>query len=272
MKLKLNEQGQVVLQDGKPVYVYDDGKEVVTDVPALFQKITSLNAESKTHREGKEAAEARLKTFEGIEDASVAIKALETIKNIDEGKLLSAGKVEEIKVAAAKAAQEQVAAASKAHAEELARTKADLDKRTGELNAHMIGGGFARTKLITDDKHPMRLSIPADLAEARFGKHFKVEDGKTVGYDSAGNRIFSRTRPGEVADFDEALETLVDQYPYKEHILKGSGASGGGAGGSGHGGAGGKKTITRAQFDSMDPVAKANTAKEMGEGKVSLTD
>jgi len=79
--------------------------------------------------------------------------------------------------------------------------------------------------------------------QARFGQAFKVEDGKVVAYDPAGNKIFSRSRAGEVADFDEALEALVDQYPYKDQILRGSGASGGGAspgGGTSGGAAGGK--------------------------------
>jgi hypothetical protein len=228
MKLKLNEQGQVVVQDGKPVYVHDDGKEVAFDALAAVSKITALNAEARTHREAKEVAETKLKAFDGIEDGEAARKALETIKNIDEGKLMAAGKVEEIKAAAQKAAQEQVAAASKAHAEELARTKQSLDKVTGDLYAEKIGGSFNRSKLITD-----KFAIPADLVQARFGQAFKVEDGKIVAYDQAGNKIFSRSRPGELADFDEALETLVDQYPYKEQILKGTGASGGGAGGGG---------------------------------------
>ena len=30
MKLKLDENGHVVVQDGKPVYVHDDGKEVAS--------------------------------------------------------------------------------------------------------------------------------------------------------------------------------------------------------------------------------------------------
>lgn len=231
MKLKLTDQGHAVVQDGKPVYVHDDGKEVAFDAPSAVSKITALNAEARGHREAKEAAEAKAKAFEGIEDAEAARKALETIKNIDEGKLIQAGKVDEIKSAAQKAAQEQVAAASKAHAEELARTKADRDKLQSALYGEMIGGSFNRSKLIGD-----KFAIPADLVQARFGSAFKVEDGKIVAYDQAGNKIFSRARPGELAEFDEALETLVDQYPYREQILKGSGASGGGAGGSGSGG------------------------------------
>jgi hypothetical protein len=74
-----------------------------------------------------------------------------------------------------------------------------------------------------------KLAVPADMVQATFGNRFKIEDGKVVAYDANGNKIFSRARPGELADFDEALETLVEQYPYKDHILKGSGANGGGA-------------------------------------------
>ncbi|XEG73998.1 hypothetical protein QA447_07145 [Pseudomonas sp. abacavir_1] len=258
MKLKLDEQGYVVVQDGRPVYVHDDGKEVAFDAPAAVAKISALNKEAQGHREAKEAAEAKAKAFEGIEDAEAARKALETIKNIDEGKLIAAGKVEEIKAAAQKAAQEQVAAASKTHAEELARTKQDLEKITGELYSEKIGGSFTRSKLIAE-----KFAIPADLVQARFGQQFKIEEGKVVAYDQAGNKIFSRTRPGEVADFEEALETLVDQYPYRDHILKGSGANGGGAP-NGGGGGGGKKTLNRAAFDALAPAEKAAHVREGG--------
>lgn len=231
MKLKLDANGNVVVQDGKPVYVHDDGKEVPFDAHAAVQKIQTLNGEAKTHREAKEAAERKLTAFAGIEDAAGALKAIELMKNVDEGKLVAAGKVEEIKTAAKREAEERVAAAARAHADELARVKTDNEKLTGELYAEKIGGGFTRSKLIAD-----RFAIPGDLVQARFGSAFKVEDGQIVAYDNAGNKIFSRTRPGELADFDEALETLVDQYPYKDQILKGSGASGGGAQQGGGGG------------------------------------
>ena len=231
MKLKLDSNGNVVVQDGKPVYVHDDGKEVPFDAPAAVQKIQGLNGEARGHREAKEAAEQKLQAFAGIEDAAGALKAIELMKNVDEGKLVAAGKVEEIKLAAKKAAEDQVLAANKTHADELARTKADLDKLTGELYAEKIGGGFTRSKLIAD-----KFAIPGDMVQARFGSAFKVEEGKIVAYDGAGNKIFSRARPGEIADFDEALETLVDQYPYKDQILKGTGASGGGAQQPGGGG------------------------------------
>ena len=46
MKLKLDDKGNVALQDGKPVYVHEDGKEIPFDAPAAMAKISALNAES----------------------------------------------------------------------------------------------------------------------------------------------------------------------------------------------------------------------------------
>src|ERR1700754_878130 len=108
MKLKLDDDGHVVVSDDKPVYVHDDGKEVAFDAPGTVATISRLNGEAKGHREAKEAAEASLKRFEGIADPEVAKRALETVKNLDDGKLLQADKVDEIKRAAVKATEENL--------------------------------------------------------------------------------------------------------------------------------------------------------------------
>ncbi|MCG6540179.1 hypothetical protein MCB86_08830 [Pseudomonas sp. KSR10] len=213
MKLKLDENGNAVLQDGKPVYVHDDGKEVAFDAPATVATITRLNAEAKTHREGKEAAEKLLKGFDGIEDPAAARKALETLANLDAKKLVDAGEIEKVKSEISKAFQAQL---------DEANGKAQTLEQ--QLYGEKIGGSFARSKVIAE-----KLAVPADMVQATFGSCFKIEEGKVVAYDANGNKIFSRARPGELADFDEALETLVDSYPHKDHILKGSGANGGGA-------------------------------------------
>ena len=81
MKLKLDENGHVAVSDGKPVYVHDDGKEILFDAPATMQKISGLNAEVKQHREAKGTAEAKLKAFDGIEDAAAALKAGERVSD-----------------------------------------------------------------------------------------------------------------------------------------------------------------------------------------------
>lgn len=256
MKLKLDDKNQVVVEDGKPVYVYSDGKEVAFDAAASVAKISALNAEARDHRIAKEAAETKVKAFEGIDDPAAAKKALETLQNIDEGKLITAGKVEEIKNAAKRAAEEQVAAANKANAEKLQETTLQRDNLQNELYSEKIGGSFTRSKFISD-----KVAVPPDMLQAQFGRAFKIEDGNIVAYDSKNAKIFSRAKPGELADFDEAIETLIDAYPYKANILKGSGASGGGTQQSG-GVNGASKTMTRGQWNALPDGQKGAAARE----------
>lgn len=213
MKLKLDENGNTVLQDGKPVYVHDDGKEVAFDAPGTVATITRLNSEARGHRERAENAEKTVKAFEGIDDPAAAKKALATVANLDAKTLVDAGEIEKVKSEISKAFQLQ------------------LDDMTGKANgfeqqlyAEKIGGSFARSQFIAE-----KMAVPADMVQATFGNNFKIEEGKVVAYDAQGQKIFSRSRPGELADFNESLETLVSQYPHRDHILKSSGANGGGA-------------------------------------------
>ncbi|MFG1413461.1 DUF6651 domain-containing protein [Xanthobacter sp. VTT E-85241] len=256
MRLKLDSDGHVVVSDGKPVYVHADGKEVAFDAPTTVATITRLNSEAKGHREAKESFEAKLKAFDGIEDAEAARKALKTVENLHAGELVTAGKMEEVKAAAAKAAQDQVAANAKASAEQLKALESERDKLKQDLYGEKIGGAFSRSKFIAE-----KVAIPADLLQAQFGSRFKVEDGKTVAYDAAGNQIYSLSKPGELADFDEALETIIGGYAHKDAILKGSGASGGGQK-PGTGGAPGAKTITRGEFERLGPSDRASKIRD----------
>ena len=213
MKLKLDENGNAVLQDGKPVYVHEDGKEVAFDAPGTVATITRLNSEAKGHRERAENAEKAVKAFEGIDDPAAAKKALATVANLDAKTLVDAGEIETVKTEISKAFQLQL--------DEVTGKAKTLEQ---QLYAEKIGDSFSRSKFIAD-----KLAVPADMVQATFGQNLKVEDGKVVAYDAQGQKIFSRARPGELADFDEAIETLVSQYPHRDHILKSSGANGGGA-------------------------------------------
>lgn len=260
MPFKTDANGAIVVDAEKklPIFVYDDGREAPFDGDSTIASIKRLNGEAKSHREAKEAAEAKAKAFEGIEDPEAARKALETIKNLSTGDLKTAAQVQEIKDAAAKSAQEAVANATRAAQEKEKLLTVQLAQRTTELNTHIIGGAFTGSKFIAD-----KLAIPADMAQKFFGDRFKVENGKLVPLDASGNPIFSATNHGNHADFEEAIQVMVGQYSHKDSILKGSGASGGGAQG-GAGGAGGGKTMTRAAFDAATPAAKAEFAKSGG--------
>lgn len=223
MKLKLDAQGHVVVQDGKPVYVTDDGQEVAFDAVETTAAIKRLNGEAKGHRERAEAAEKALKAFEGI-DPEAAAKALDAVTKLDQKKLIDAGEVDKVRAEITKNWESKLSEAEKA--------KQALEQ---QLHNELIGGNFARSKVIAE-----KLAIPADLVQAAFGSAFKVENGRVVAYDKNGQAIYSKANPSEPAGFDEALLSLVDAYPNKEHILKGSGASGSGAGSS----SAGKPTMT----------------------------
>lgn len=251
MKLKLDDAGHAVLDNGNPIYVYPDGKEAAIDVADLNSRVMARNGEAKAHREAKEALETKLKAFEGIDDPAAALKALAITANLDAKRLMDAGEVEKVKAEITKGFTDKLTAAEK--------RALDLE---GALYSEKIGGAFARSKFIQD-----KVAIPADMLQTYFGKQFKVEEGKTTAYDANGNKIYSRAKPGELADFDESLEILVDGYAHKDHILKGN--SNGGAGTRQSNGGVGAKTMTRAAFEALSPAAKASAITT---DKVTLVD
>ncbi|WP_024556648.1 DUF6651 domain-containing protein [Franconibacter pulveris 1160] len=248
MKLKtveVNGQTLAVLDNnGLPIYVHSDGKELGFDAAQAVGKISALNGEAKSHREAKEAAETKLAAFANISDPAKALEALEMMTKIDQKKLIDAGAVDQVKAEITKSFQSQLDEANE-------RSKT----LESQLYDAKIGGSFSGSKFITE-----KMAIPADFVQARFGQAFKIEDGKVVAYDSQGNKVYSRAKPGELADFDEALEYLVEQYPQKDHILKASGASGGGSQQSQH--QAGQKTMKRAAFDSLDMAGKQGALKD----------
>lgn len=262
MPFKFNADGTIAMDAAAklPIFINKDGAEAPFDADTTVANIGRLNGEAKAHREAKEAAELALKPFRdaGIEDPVAAAAALATVKNLNAGELKTATQVQEIKDAAAKSAKESVEAATRAAAEKERTLTEQNAKLTQDLNNHIVGGSFAGSKFIAD-----KLAIPADIAQKVFGDRFKVDGGKLLALDANGNPLFSATRHGEHANFEEAIEVMVGQYPNKDMILKGSGASGGGASG-GNGGAGSGKTMTRASFDAATPAAKAEFARAGG--------
>ena len=236
--------------DNKPLYIHDDGKEVAFDAPQTVATISRLNGEAKTHREAKEQFEAQAKAFEGLDPVKVK-EALNIVQNLDAKKLVDAGEVDKVKA-------EITEALKNTYEPQIQQLTTERDSVQQQLHSELIGGGFARSKFIQDN-----IAVPVDMIQATFGKNFQIENGKVVAVGADGQKIYSRTRPGEIADFDEALETLVGGYQHKDSILKGSQAGGGGFQGGGQGG--GAKTLSRQQFESLDPVGRAQFAREGGQ-------
>lgn len=245
LKLKLDANNVAVLLDGKPVYVDDDGKEIAYDANQTVATIARLNGEAKSHRERAEKAEGDLKAFDGL-DAAAARKALKDVGNWDEKQKAAAGERDKAISEAVKAVEEKYAPIQK-----------QRDELLSQLDAHVIGTAFNGSKFIAE-KFQAQGPAGVEIARALFSSRFKVENGKAVGYDAQGNKLYSRTKPGELADSNEAIELMVDAYAHKDSILKGDVKSGGGANPGGGGGGGGKKTMARTAFDSLDPKGKSD--------------
>lgn len=247
---KLDDNGNIVMKDGNPVYVTFDGREMTVGI----NKISELNAEAKAHREAKEAAEAKLKAFADI-DPELARKAIDTVGKLDAKQLIDAGKVEELRSQMTAQFQPQIQEKDKA-----------ISELQNQINNMLVKSVFDSSEFIRNN-----LAVPRDMFEASFKNNFKVEEGKVVAYGKDGNRLLSKTRAGEYADAEEAFGLLVDSHPQKDVIVKAN--VGSGTGNNGGGGArGGSRTMNRSDFAKLSPTQQAEVAGKVGNGEMQLTD
>ena len=247
---KLDADGKVVMNNGNPVYVKEDGSEAIIEA----NTISRLNGEAKANRERAEAAELKAKAFDGL-DAAAARDALEKLSKIDQKKLIDAGEIDRVRDEIGKGYQAQIAERDTVNGS----LKSRLDKM-------MLDHAFASSDFVRD-----RVAVPPEMFRAFFGNNFKIEDDKIVPYDMSGNKIFSDKRMGEIADVNEAFEKLVATYPHKDSILKAQNQSGSGNGGGG-GSRGGSRTMTRAEFDKLPAMKQAEASGLMGKGELSIVD
>lgn len=268
MPLKIKEIEGVkyaeVDKDGNPLYVDKDGKEMGYDGETLASNLLEATNESATLKTEIKDVKESLSKFDGIDDPEKAKIALQTVANLDDKKLIDAGEVERVK-------KEAVTVAEEKHNDIIERQYkpiiAERDDLRNQLHNEMIGGRFARSKFIDES-----VAVPGELIQSYFGKHFSIEDNKVVAKGHDGKEIVSKdpSRGGVYADFDEALQILVESSPMKDSLLKGNGRAGTGSGRAGSG-EGDGKSITREQANKMAIEDPAAMAKLMSEG-ISVVD
>lgn len=250
MSWKLDENKNVVLKDGNPVYIDTNGDEKTVAVDT----ISRLNGEAKAHREAKEAALEKLKLFEGI-DPTKAREAMDKVAKYEQQMKLDEGKLDEVRTAITSQFQTQL--------DEKTKSLEDLQKRYDNM---MVSNVFASSDFIRNN-----VAIPRDMFEATFRKNFKVENGSVAVYDNNGNRLYSKTRSGEPATPDEGLQILIEARPDKDFILKAVSSSGSGNDGRG-GGNGGGRYLKRSDYEKASPQEKLNFATKIQKGEMQLTD
>lgn len=247
---KIDGDGKIEMKEGNPVFINAAGQEMTVQ----GDTISNLNREARQHRERAEAAETKLTAFKDLDPAK-AREALERVGQIDQGQLIAAGKVDEVKQQITTAFQQQITEKDNA-----------LKGLQGQLDSMHIGGVFSNSDFVRD-----RIALPRDVFQDSFGKYFKMVDGKVAAFDKAGNPIYSKKHAGEMASPEEALELLVEMHPQKDIILKAN--TGNGSGNQGGGGGTGKgRTMKRSEYDALSPQQQHANAVLMGNGELKIVD
>lgn len=243
-ELLFDDSGKPVVTDKGVTYIDKaTGKQAVFNVDELSDSIRRLNGEAATHRKDKEAALQELATLKqnfGDLDPEKARKALETVSSLDAGKLLEAGKVDEIKRQIAADYEQRFGQLNKSLETTKAEAQAKLAEKEQVIENLLIDSDIANSAFIREETN-----LPPDMARAYLKPHFKVEyeDGKPVvrARDSQGNLILSPTNAANYATVNEACQEILSKHPQRDLVLKdktagtGSGMKPGGGAGGGNG-------------------------------------
>lgn len=245
MKLKVDDSGNAVLENGNPVYIDDDGKDLVMDVPGLYSKVRTLNGESAARRQKIEELTARYAPVKDIEDLSSfltkANEAFETLKAYEGKDSEHTAKIDELKASIKQSYEGKINDLKKGFETQLLERQDVISGKDAMIYDLMVSSQFSSSPWFSGEA-PKTVLLP-EIAESYFGKNFKVEEhgGKlrVIGYLD-GNMIYSRQNPGEPADFNEAVEEIISKYPMKDRILR-AGKQGSGSQGNHDGGNPGDK-------------------------------
>lgn len=239
---------KMALADGNPVWLDADG----TERTIKRDTIPALQAENKTFRTKAQEYEAKMREFEGL-DPKAAREALNKLKDVDLSKMVGADKLEEVK-----------GQLKGEYESKIAEYDGTVKTLQSKLDNMVLDSAFNQSQFIKEN-----IAVPTEMFRAAFGQYFKLNDGKIEAFDRAGNRIMSKKSIGEYADFDEAVELLVEGYSQRDAILKAPDQRGSGSNGAG-GNSGGGSVIREADFEKMNPAQQAEASVRIREGKLRL--
>lgn len=245
------------IREGKPLYLNDAGEEVLGDLPGAIQTIKTRVEEREVYKTRAEAAEMKLKVWEG-KDVEAVDRALQLVKDFDNQKLIAADQV--------KTLREESIREYKEGAERQLREK---EEKIGALSEQLDAAG--KKSLLADalgykiNEKPVFRQIAVETAVSNFGQHFvRQEDGSyRAFFDPATKQkpVLSKST-FEPAPPAEALKIIVDAHPDRGLFLAGTGSTG--SGGPGVPGRGGSKTITRGEFEAMPLESRPAFFKDGG--------
>lgn len=258
---------------GMPLCMPEKGTEPTEfDIPRAMETIEKGSGERDTLRADLEGAKKVVASV-GDLDLEKARAALATMGSLDQKKLDMAAELERVRKEAKDAVETQLTAERTTSAAALARLR-------NQLYEEKLGNVFANSKFVKD-----KLILPAPIAKATFGANLQydadgkvvggggfhmAEDGSMVPYHN-GQKIPSIKNPGNAADPDEAIEMMLRDYPFKNDILRGTGAGGSGAPATTDA-ATGKHVIPRSQASNPQVYRAAKEAAAKAGTELVISD
>lgn len=222
MDLILDDNGNVVLKDGCPMYKYEDGSESPFDakktLDAKDKKIADLTEEKTRFFTKAETLKGDLKVFKGI-DIKIAKEAIETVKNLQSKDLLDANGIKILKSEMLQGFETEKIDIKKGYDQQLTERDGTITLKDGIIKKLLITTQFANSPHFSGKN---KITIyPAEDAVKIFGDRFKVDEGtlSIVALDKSGEILKSQKTHGEPADFEEAIAKIIDEHPRKNEIL-----------------------------------------------------
>lgn len=223
-KLKFASNGNVELRDGKPVFIDEENSnEMVLDANDFLNKQHTLRQESQAHRLKAEELEKKLALYNGI-DVEEAKKNAEIAKNYKEQESIKNGEIESLKASISKTAAENERKLKESYEAQLNELSTKLVASETKFKNSQIDNAFFGSEFLKENT-----VIPAEMLKATYGKYFDFdENGCIYGKDSEGNKILSSKNVTRVANFEEAIQKIIEADPNKDRILRSKTKFGGG--------------------------------------------
>jgi hypothetical protein len=218
--LKLDENGKVVVSDGFPVIVYEDGREAPLDFNTLIGKVKEQASGLSAAETKVKALEARISKF-GLPDEEL-VAAVEFAK-ANKGK----------KVSNEDELRERIAAAVKSVEDEKKVLESKVAGLTSRHESFLIEQAFNSPEVVAALKE-RKANLTPSIIRSMFVDRVAVAEDKVVPFrdPSKKDRVFSRTRHGEEATLAEAVSEWIATHPEREAFTVGTGSAGSGAPGA----------------------------------------
>lgn len=264
---EVDDSGKVIFVD-TDVAEDDPKRKTPIDVVSTYTSIPKLRAEAAERRKEAEELRKKVDVFGEIDPAK-AIEALKIVQNLKDGDLVKANEVEVLKKSIENSYVEEKKSILEVHATQLSAKETEINTLNSTVRKLLISNQFKSSAFFSGATP--KCTIPAEIAESYFGQNFKVENvggvPNCVAYimnpiTGVEEKIYSRSNPGVLADFDEAMAIILDKYPGKEAILSAGKTGVGGGGGTFVPGTSGNGTVIKVTRDQVKNPAFYRQMKE----------